>query len=91
MNIKVADFGCSRIEEGQDLTMSSYIGTPLYSDPNIQTGYYSVKCDVYSIGLVIIYIFCGEHIFSKCQTKRELSDAQEKLFTDIVGETRKFL
>ncbi len=44
--------------------MTQSIGTPLYADPNIQTGSYTVKCDVYSLGLVIMDVFCGQNIFS---------------------------
>lgn len=61
MTIKLADFGCSRFKDVKDtdLEMTSNIGTPLYSDPNVSIGKYTKKCDVYSAGLVIIYIFCG--------------------------------
>ena len=54
MKIKIADFGCSRIQDNNDINMTAQIGTPLYSDPNLQTGQYTMKCDVYSLGLVIM-------------------------------------
>ncbi len=44
--------------------MTPVIGTPLYADPNIQTGIYTIKCDIYSLGLVIVDVFCGQNIFS---------------------------
>ena len=37
--IKIADFGCSKKLEGNLLTSS--VGTPLYSDPNIYTKDYT--------------------------------------------------
>ena len=71
--------------------MTSYIGTPLYSDPNIRKGNYSVKCDVYSVGLVIIFVFTGKHYFSQCKTKQALADVQEKFFGNMIAESTKFL
>lgn len=62
--IKLADFGCSKKIEGNLLT--SAIGTPIYSDPNIYTKDYTQKCDIFSLGQLSQYIFCGKNIFSSC-------------------------
>ncbi len=43
--------------------MTSSVGTPLYSDPLVNSGKYSHKCDIYSLGLVILYVFTGQNLF----------------------------
>jgi serine/threonine protein kinase len=58
--------------------MTKSVGTPLYADPNIQSGKYTKKCDVYSVGLVIVYIFCGRHYFSNCDTRDKLIEAKRR-------------
>jgi len=58
--------------------MTKNVGTPLYADPNIQNGRYSKKCDVYSVGLVICYIFCGKQYFSHCDSREKLMEAKRK-------------
>jgi serine/threonine protein kinase len=45
-----------------DLTKSKKIGTPLYRDPNVPSGNYTKKCDIYSMGLVFDTIFRGKSI-----------------------------
>jgi len=57
--------------------MTMNIGTPLYADPNIQSGKYTSKCDVYSVGLVIVYIFCGKQFFFGCDTRDKLIKAKK--------------
>ena len=71
--IKIADFGCSKfkedeVDQAQNLRHTN-VGTPLFVDPNVKSGKYSFKCDVYSAGLVIAYIFCGKHFFSDCKNE----------------------
>ena len=71
--------------------MTSYIGTPLFSDPNIKKGNYTVKCDVYSVGLVIVFVFTVKQYFSGCKSKDDLDKAQERFFGNIIAESSKFL
>lgn len=79
MTIKLADFGCCRIGSEDVVSMTRNVGTPIYADPNIQSGKYSKKCDVYSMGLVIVYIFCGRQYFSECDTREKLVQAKKKI------------
>jgi serine/threonine protein kinase len=67
------------------------VGTPLFVDPNVKTGDYSFKCDVYSAGLVIAHIFCGKHFFSDCKNEDELNESKKAFTKDIVVSTTHFL
>ena len=96
MQIKIADFGCSKMKaDGNDgsenLGMTPNIGTPLYADPNIRDGRYSIKCDVYSAGLLMVYIFCGKHYFSHCTSKEQLIVEKTKFSINIIASARDFL
>lgn len=55
MAIKRGDFGLCRTDSRLNQIKTKAIGTPIYSDPNI----YTKKCDVYSMVLTMVYIFCG--------------------------------
>jgi eukaryotic translation initiation factor 2-alpha kinase 4 len=37
---------------------TSQIGTYLYSAPEVATGIYTEKCDIYSLGVVLVELFC---------------------------------
>lgn len=71
--------------------MTKNVGTPLYADPLISSGKYSKKCDVYSVGLVMVYIFCGKHYFSHCKTRELLIEAKTKFCMNIESASRGFL
>ena len=52
--VKIADFGLSR--EFNNISFSTYVGTPLYMAPEIynQKGnYMPIKCDLWAIGVII--------------------------------------
>ena len=41
------------------MSASSDVGTLLYSAPEVATGRYDKKCDIYSLGIVLIELFAG--------------------------------
>jgi hypothetical protein len=52
-NLKLVDFGCSRINVKSSTTLyESYVGTTLYRAPEIRTGLYSRTVDIYSFAIV---------------------------------------
>lgn len=69
--VKIADFGLARGIIGNDLYKMerfSAKGTPLYAAPDIlQKKDYSVKCDVFSLGLMIYEMLAGKHLFSSAR------------------------
>ena len=51
--IKIADFGFSKILEGDDSYAETMLGSPLNMAPEILQGFeYNNKCDIWSIGTV---------------------------------------
>lgn len=62
--VKISDFGFSRVIEEGDPNYYSRLGTPLYMPPQILKGEpYSPKCDVWSVGIVFFYMLYGFHPF----------------------------
>ena len=58
---KVSDFGNSRtITNDQYLSMTSTVGTPVYSAPEARTSKYSEKIDIFSYGHLMLFILIGE-------------------------------
>ena len=63
--IRIIDFGLSKIikpEEKEKLT--TFCGTPHYISPEIFSGSYDEKCDVWSLGVIAYQLFSqGEYPF----------------------------
>jgi len=62
--IKVADFGCGKISKG--VVYSALVGTLLYMAPEVldMNAPYTVKCDVWSIGVIAFEMFTGRRPFN---------------------------
>lgn len=63
------------------MSASSDVGTLLYSAPEVATGRYDEKCDIYSLGIVLIEIFAGFitgmeriKVLTKIRESGEISD-----------------
>jgi serine/threonine protein kinase/tetratricopeptide (TPR) repeat protein len=70
-NVKVIDFGLARaVHDGtalaSDITQRcTFLGTPAYAAPELLSGgTASTRSDVYSLGVVLFEMACGEHPFS---------------------------
>ncbi|XP_069763816.1 serine/threonine-protein kinase 33-like [Narcine bancroftii] len=69
LNIKVIDFGLSVLKDGAGVGSESMLqdtcGTPLYMAPEIISNYdYSQQCDLWSIGVVMYTLLCGQAPFT---------------------------
>lgn len=73
--LKLTDFGLSRfVPEEEGYKMSGQTGTPRYMAPEVALGkHYDLRADVYSIGLVLYFIFTGEKPFAG-YTEEQLND-----------------
>ena len=60
--IKVIDFGLSQILDKDKLT--SPVGTPYYVAPEILSGEYNQKCDIWSAGVILCILLTGEPPFN---------------------------
>uniref|UniRef100_A0A8D0CAB0 Serine/threonine-protein kinase 33 n=1 Tax=Salvator merianae TaxID=96440 RepID=A0A8D0CAB0_SALMN len=74
LNIKVTDFGLAVQKMGGSESMfQSTCGTPIYMAPEVISAHdYSQQCDVWSIGVIMYMLFCGDPPF--------MAGSEEKLF-----------
>ena len=76
--VKISDFGFSRVIEVGDPNYYSRLGTPLYMPPQIIKGErYGPKCDVWSVGILLYTMLYGFHPF--------ISKSEESKVTNLVG------
>jgi len=62
--LKIADFGCSRAFDTNELSETFY-GSPLYMAPEIHSRKpYNIKADLWSVGVILYEITCGEVPFT---------------------------
>jgi len=71
--VKIGDLGLSTICE-KDEKLTQYCGSPLYSAPEVNLGipYNGFKYDIWSLGIILYYLFCGSFPFNAF--KHEISD-----------------
>ncbi|XP_057634595.1 serine/threonine-protein kinase 33 isoform X2 [Chionomys nivalis] len=75
LNIKVTDFGLAVRKHGSrsEGMMQTTCGTPIYMAPEVINAHeYSQQCDIWSIGVIMYLLLCGEPPF--------LANSEEKLF-----------
>ena len=70
---KLADFGLARVMSGT--SKFSMVGTPYYLAPEVISGDYNMKCDIWSLGVVIYYAITGKRPF--------VGEGYEELFAKI--------
>jgi calcium-dependent protein kinase len=63
LNIKLIDFGMSKIVPHQNALMNSILGTPYYVPPEVLDGKYDKRCDLWSVGVITFILLCGEPPF----------------------------
>lgn len=62
--LKLVDFGLSRAFEPEAArNFRSRVGTALYMAPEVQTGKYDERCDIWSIGIIMYILLCGRAPF----------------------------
>ncbi|KAJ0402657.1 hypothetical protein P43SY_007522 [Pythium insidiosum] len=59
--LKVIDFGLSRMDEGLNAggVMTTRVGTPYYIAPEVLRRHYDKSCDLWSIGVIMYILLCG--------------------------------
>ncbi|XP_045146922.1 serine/threonine-protein kinase 33 [Echinops telfairi] len=74
LNIKVSDFGLAVKKHGRgEAMLQTTCGTPIYMAPEVINAHdYSQQCDIWSIGVIMYMLLCGEPPF--------LANSEDKLF-----------
>lgn len=62
--IKVIDFGTSHVFDAEKHDMHQMYGTAYYIAPEVLTGKYTEKCDLWSIGVILYIMLSGKPPFS---------------------------
>jgi len=62
-SIKVIDFGIASFSKNKNKLMD-VCGTPTYMAPEVIKGCYDDKCDIWSLGVMLYIMLCGNMPFS---------------------------
>lgn len=62
--LKVIDFGLSKIFTDNNNKMSTKVGTAYYVSPEVLSGDYDEKCDIWSSGVILYILLTGEPPFN---------------------------
>lgn len=83
LNIKVLDFGNSR-KMGENEAMQGVYGTAYYVAPEVLTGKYDEKCDIWSMGVILYMLLSGNPPFNG-QSDIQIIEAVKKGDFEIDG------
>ena len=61
--IKIIDFGMATVFSLKQ-KYKGKVGTPLFLAPEVISGWYNHKCDVWSLGVTAFWILTGKHPFN---------------------------
>ena len=76
--IKICDFGLTT-DLGKTTQIKTNAGTFIFRAPEVETGEYNNKCDLYSIGIILYLLKTGEYIFEgKTNVERANNQFQNK-------------
>ena len=96
--IKVIDFGTSAYKNNDEMLKHRY-GTPYYIAPEVLTGDYDEKCDVWSCGVILYILLSGRppfagkkdnEIYEKIKNS-EVSFSTAKVWNHISDEAKSFI
>ena len=80
--IKLIDFGCSKIFTKRGERKSGIIGTSIYCSPEVIDDLYDEKCDEWSCGVLMYMLLCGEPPFQG-ETEEEIFKKVKKCEYDF--------
>jgi len=79
--LKVIDFGLSRIFQKDDHKMSTKVGTAYYVSPEVLLGNYDEKCDIWSAGVILYILLCGDPPFNGANDNEIYRKIQAKKYS----------
>lgn len=96
--LKLIDFGLSQFFSSHDQIFTQSCGTPYYVAPEVLSGYYNCKCDVWSIGIITYMLLSGSPPFygkSDAETLRSVKSGHwrfnENSFRNISADAKSFI
>ncbi|CAG9316343.1 unnamed protein product [Blepharisma stoltei] len=84
--LKLIDFGLSKKFRNSSNKMSSIVGTPYYVAPEVLKGVYGPECDLWSAGVIMYALLCGNFPFygeNKVKIFKQIMDGNFE-FTDSI-------
>ena len=75
-SIKMLDFGLARSNSNEYTTCSSRVGTPYYMAPEVLKRNYNLKCDLWSVGVIIYILLVGYPPFNGATDKDILTQVK---------------
>uniref|UniRef100_A0A7S2FE61 non-specific serine/threonine protein kinase n=1 Tax=Octactis speculum TaxID=3111310 RepID=A0A7S2FE61_9STRA len=75
--VKIIDFGLSRVLDDNSPYMKTKVGTPYYIAPEVLKRHYTKACDIWSIGVIAYILLCGYPPF--------YGDTDSDIFTKIMS------
>ena len=72
-SLKLIDFGLSKVFDGDNNIMKGVVGTTFYMAPEVITGKYNEKCDVWACGVILYIMLSGKPPFYS-QDEEELKN-----------------
>jgi calcium-dependent protein kinase len=64
INIKLIDFGLSKILSKDKRIMMTKLGTPYYVSPEVLEGIYDKRCDIWAVGVIAYILLSGTPPFN---------------------------
>ncbi|TNV84969.1 hypothetical protein FGO68_gene14326 [Halteria grandinella] len=99
LEIKLIDFGFSKVSTTTNNTLNEFIGTPYYIAPEIiEQEYYGAPCDIWSLGVLTYQMICGELPFeasSKAELFKKITQGRfaykQNIWAYVSAECRQFI
>ena len=86
--IKICDFGLTTgLEETTQIDLSN-AGTAIFKAPEVETGKYNNKCDLYSIGIILYMLKTREYIFEGKTSLERLINQKENKFKKEIDDDK---
>lgn len=63
LQVKVIDFGAAQVFDPKQ-KLSERFGTIYYIPPEVLKGNYTASCDIWSLGVILFILLCGEPPFN---------------------------
>lgn len=84
--VKLCDLGlCAQVSD-PERSLEAGVGTPSYRAPEVDTGFYSLSCDVYSFGILVSSFTNGISLYAEpspiSEYLKDLDEEDSDYFTD---------